>query len=145
MHDDTPGLVPELLVSHLPTSLDFYLGLCGFQIKYARPEEHFAYLCKGRIHLMLDQIDPADANRNWITGEMTHPFGRGINLEMGITDLDAVYQRIQPTPHLYRPMEAKWYRAGDVAIGVRQFLCQDPDGYLLRFQQDIGSNRLPRE
>ena len=28
--------------------------------------------------------------------------------------------------------EEKWYRAGDIEIGVRQFLVQDPDGYLLR-------------
>ena len=34
--------------------------------------------------------------------------------------------------------EEKWYRAGDVEIGVRQFLIQDPDGYLLRLQQEIG-------
>jgi hypothetical protein len=32
----------------------------------------------------------------------------------------------------------KWYRAGDRELGQRQFLVQDPDGYLLRFCQDLG-------
>ena len=39
---------------------------------------------------------------------------------------------------------AKWYRAGDVEIGVRQFLIQDPDGYLVRLQQEIGERPARR-
>ena len=39
--------------------------------------------------------------------------------------------------------EEKWYRAGDVEIGVRQFLVQDPDGYLVRLQEEIGERPLP--
>lgn len=136
MHSDTPALVPELMVRNLDASLAFYLERCRFAIRYARPEQRFAYLAKGGIHLMLDQIG---ANADWITGELAPPFGRGINLEMGIDDLDAVYANLRDTPHLFRPMEEQWYRTGDTETGVRQFLCQDPDGYLLRFQQDIGS------
>ena len=40
--------------------------------------------------------------------------------------------------------EEKWYRAGDVEIGVRQFLVQDPDGYLVRLQEEIGERPLPK-
>jgi hypothetical protein len=35
--------------------------------------------------------------------------------------------------------ETKWYRAGNHEVGVVQFLVQDPDGYLIRFQQSLGS------
>ena len=52
MTSDTPALVPELLVRDLDASLAFYLGLCHFQIRYARMEERFAYLTKGGIHLI---------------------------------------------------------------------------------------------
>lgn len=34
-------------------------------------------------------------------------------------------------------MEEKWYRATDKELGNKQFLVQDPDGYLLRFFQDL--------
>jgi hypothetical protein len=34
--------------------------------------------------------------------------------------------------------EEKWYRTGARETGVRQFLVQDPDGYLLRLQQRLG-------
>lgn len=39
---------------------------------------------------------------------------------------------------LFRPVEENWYRAGDVEIGCREFLVQDPNGYLLPFSENIG-------
>jgi lactoylglutathione lyase len=35
-------------------------------------------------------------------------------------------------------IETKWYRHDDIEHGQTQFLVQDPDGYLLRFMQDLG-------
>ena len=39
---------------------------------------------------------------------------------------------------LFRDVHDAWYRAGNDEGGNRQFLVQDPDGYLLRFAQDLG-------
>ena len=39
--------------------------------------------------------------------------------------------------------ETKWYRTGTTEAGVAQFLVQDPDGYLIRFQASLG--RRPTE
>jgi hypothetical protein len=44
-------------------------------------------------------------------------------------------------PLFEAPSEA-WYRTGDVEGGQREFLVQDPDGYLLRIAQDLG-HRIP--
>ena len=41
------------------------------------------------------------------------------------------------------PVEEMWYRAGEVEIGVRQFIVADPDGYLLRFQSSVGGREAP--
>jgi catechol 2,3-dioxygenase-like lactoylglutathione lyase family enzyme len=57
--------VPELLVTDLATSLDFWVGLCSFRVLYDRPQEGFAYLHRGTAHLMLEQIG---AGRNWVPG-----------------------------------------------------------------------------
>ena len=40
----TAALVPELDVADLEVSLDFYLAVLGFSVRYRRPEEAFAYL-----------------------------------------------------------------------------------------------------
>ena len=34
-------------------------------------------------------------------------------------------------------IEENWYRQDDKLLGNREFLIQDPDGYLLRFFEDI--------
>jgi hypothetical protein len=43
---------------------------------------------------------------------------------------------------LFVPLEERWYRRDDVLLGNRQFLVQDPDGYLLRFFEDLGERPL---
>ena len=125
-----PGLVPELSVTDYEASRHFWCDLVGFSLRYERPEEGFGYLVLGNAHLMLDQINQG---RTWATGALELPLGRGINFEV------TVLQRIMSAgwPIFVEP-EEKWYRAGDIEIGVRQFLVQDPDGYLLRLQQEIG-------
>ena len=37
------------------------------------------------------------------------------------------------------PMQGTWYRRGEIELGDWQFAVQDPDGYLLRFLQSLGS------
>lgn len=131
-----PGLVPELSVTDYEASRHFWCDLIGFSLLYERPEEGFGYLVLGNAHLMLDQINQG---RTWETGALEPPLGRGINFEVQVENLDIAVRRITNAgwPIFVEP-EEKWYRAGDIEIGVRQFLVQDPDGYLLRLQQEIG-------
>ena len=35
-------------------------------------------------------------------------------------------------------MEENWYRQDNKLLGNKEFLVQDPDGYLLRFSEDLG-------
>lgn len=78
-----PALVPELLVTDLGRSLAFWHDVCGFEVRYARPAERFAYIALGSAHLMLEQIG---IGRNWITGPLNSPLGRGINFQINIAD-----------------------------------------------------------
>ena len=131
-----PGLVPELAVTDYEASRRFWCDLVGFSLRYERPEEGFGYLVLGNAHLMLDQINQG---RTWATGMLEAPLGRGINLEIQVAPLDAAWERLtQAQWPIFVEPEEKWYRAGDVEIGVLQFLIQDPDGYLVRLQAEIG-------
>ena len=38
----SPGLVPELLITDLAASLNFWVPPCGFEILHDRPKEGFA-------------------------------------------------------------------------------------------------------
>ena len=129
-------LVPELFCSDIARSLRFYTEVLGFSVLYARPEEHFAYLEREGAELMLDQ----STSRRFLADEPTYPYGRGVNLQIEVSDVDALYQSVSASgATIYLPMEEKWYRANDRLRGNRQFVVLDPDGYLLRFFRDLGS------
>ena len=132
----SPSLVPELLITDLATSLEFWVDLCGFEVLYGRADEGFAYLHLGSAHVMLDQIA---VGRDWVTDTLEHPLGRGVNFEITVPTIDPLLGRLAASDiPLFMDPETKWYDRGDSEIGVRQFLVQDPDGYLLRFSTSLG-------
>jgi catechol 2,3-dioxygenase-like lactoylglutathione lyase family enzyme len=135
-----PRLVPELLVTDIATSLAFWRDVLGFRTLWERSEQGFAYLDRDGAEIMLDQIDPSITDSPWITGSMQRPFGRGINLEIQIDELDTEITRLLAAGVPFRlPPEEKWYRTGAVETGVRQLMILDPDGYLVRLQQVLGN------
>jgi catechol 2,3-dioxygenase-like lactoylglutathione lyase family enzyme len=138
----TTPLTPELCCTDISTSLPFYTEVLGFQIQYQRPEEGFAMLERQGARIMLDEIDPR-SKRAWITAPLEAPFGRGINLQIETDAIDDLYVRVQKSrATIFLPIEEKWYRADNTQLGNRQFIVQDPDGYLLRFFQDLGERKM---
>lgn len=130
-----PALVPELLVSDTAASLRFWCGLCGFTVLYDRPEEGFACIERDGARVMLDR---RDAGRDWVAAPLEKPFGRGINLEIAVADLAPLLAALEAAGWpLFLEAEEKRYRVGAAFARVRQFIVQDPDGYLLRFSQRL--------
>lgn len=130
-------LVPELYCSDFAQSRAFYTDILGFSVLFEREEERFAYLEREGAQLMFEER--TDGPRTWLTAPLEPPYGRGINLQIWTQDVDALYQRVvSHQAMIFLPLEEKWYRRNDVLMGNRQFVVQDPDGYLLRFAQDLG-------
>ena len=126
------AMVPELSVTDLDQSLAFWCDLLGFEIAYRREAAGFAYLQRGPLQIMLCRM-----NGEWETASLERPLGRGINLQMQVDRLEPLVQRLTETGWpLYRPLEEKHYRVGEGWSICREFLVQDPDGYLLRFTAD---------
>jgi catechol 2,3-dioxygenase-like lactoylglutathione lyase family enzyme len=139
-------LTPELYCSNIKTSLLFYTEILGFSIQYQREKDGFAMLERQGSRIMLDEIRKDAVNetdRIWISGPLEAPFGRGINFEIKTSKVDELYDRIQKAGgSIFLPIEEKWYRTSDVEIGNRQFIVLDPDGYMLRFAQDLGERKI---
>ena len=132
------ALVPELTVLDTDKSLAFYTNLLGFEVLFSRPEARFVYLGLGDAQLMLDQYAE---RRGWgETGRLEPPLGRGINLQIEVEKLEPILTRLAEANHpLFIPPEENWYRQDDELHGNREFLVQDPDGYLLRFSEYLGT------
>jgi len=135
------GLVPELYVKDINKTRQFYVGVLGFEVLYERLEDKFIYTQRGDTQMMFEELGES---RAWITADLVYPHGRGINFQIEVESVDQLYKSVEAEgikPFL--PLEDRWYRKDDVYIGNRQFMVQDPDGYLLRFFQDLGSRTLP--
>lgn len=122
------SLIPELSVSNISMSKEFYLSL-GFEVKYERVEDKFCFL-----QLENNQIMIQENNGVWATEDVSYPYGRGINISMAVSDVSSMYDRLKKKGlKLFLDLEVHSYRVDDIEYKDMEFLIQDPDGYLLRF------------
>lgn len=132
------SLIPELSVTDLDKSLEFYTKRLGFKVEYQRPEDRFAFLSLEKNQLMIEQ-----SNGNWQAGKLEHPFGRGLNIQMEVSKVSPLIDSLKKSSiTLFAGPKESWYRKDDNLLGSKEFLVQDPDGYLLRFAEDLGKKDL---
>ncbi len=150
-------LVPEIDVTDLPTSVGFYTDVLGFRVVFERPAERFAYLERDGAELMIQEA--VGPGRRFRTAPLVLPFGRGVNFQLRVDDVDVVYERAAQwaaergrahDAEILVPIEERWYHvdvtepggrwrvAGPTEAGNRQFVLADPDGYLWRPFVDLG-------
>ena len=137
------ALVPEFAVCDWRRSRWFYCEVLGFDCLYDRGDEGFAYLRLGEAELMIDQIG---LGRTFDGGHAPDapPFGRGLNVQIRVPAIRPLLEALERANWpLFLPPEDKWYRTGSVDSGNRQFVVADPDGYLLRFHEDLGERPNP--
>lgn len=128
------ALIPELSVSDFEKSIYFYVKILGFKVEYKREENNFAFLSLNDAQIMIDKV-----NDNWNTGDLKYPYGRGINFQIEVDNISRLLTSLNENNYpIFISPKDNWYRVDDKLYGNREFLIQDPDGYLLRFSQDIG-------
>ena len=130
--------LPEFSVTNLEKSLDFYTT-AGFKIEYDRPENRFAFLSLGKIQIMLQELRE---NEKWELAPLSYPFGNGINFQLDVKNVDKIYTDLKEKYPISFEMEENWYRQDNKLLGSKEFLIQDPDGYLLRFSEDLGEKEV---
>lgn len=124
-------LIPELSVSDIEKSKEFYLML-GFRVMYERQEEKFVFLELNGCQLMIEEN-----NDNWNTGKLEYPYGRGINISMEIKGVEELYKYLKDNNYsTYSEIMYNEYDVDGVKYVDKEFLIQDPDGYLLRFSEE---------
>lgn len=122
------SLIPELSISNIEESKKFYCKL-GFKIVYERKEDKFAFLQLEENQIMIEEI-----NNNWNTGSLEYPFGRGINISMSIKNIEKYYLELKENDiTFFKELMINNYKVDNKIYEDKEFLVQDPDGYLLRF------------
>ncbi len=124
------SLIPELTVSDINKTKEFYIDILGFKIEFERPEDKFVFLSLGGAQMMFEQYH----NDGWNTAELGYPYGRGINFEIGVSDIGELYNKILNAGiEPYRELKTNVYVVDGKETHQREFLIIDYDGYLLRF------------
>ena len=128
-------IIPELSVTNIENSIKFYKTI-GFKIEYERPENKFVFLSLGEIQFMLQEVSDND---KWDVAPLIYPFGNGINFQLEVENVDKIYNLLKENNYkIAFEIEENWYRQDDKLLGNKEFLVQDPNGYLLRFSEDLG-------
>lgn len=131
-------IIPELSVTNLKESLKFYQTV-GFKIEYERVENKFVFLSLGEIQFMLQEISVED---KWNIAPLKYPFGNGVNFQLEVENVDKIYNLLKENNYkIAFEMEENWYRQDNKLLGNKEFLVQDPDGYLIRFSEDLGERK----
>jgi lactoylglutathione lyase len=136
MDMDFLPLLPELYVSDFEKSLRFYVECLGFKLEYQREKPKFGFLSYQGSQLMIQELEPGEKEEE----KLEYPFGRGINFQIETESIREVTEALEEKEYqLERGVKDSWYRVEDTLVGCREILVRDPDGYLLRFSEDLGT------
>lgn len=133
------NLIAEFMVSDYDRTLAFWCGPMGFAPAFTRPAQRLACLTRPEGA----QVMFYERDGDWETGPMVAPFGRGAITQIFVENVDKIADAVRAAgiPFYVAPRE-KWRDWGDRLGGQREFLVQDPDGYLIMVAQRIGERPL---
>jgi hypothetical protein len=70
----------------------------------------------------------------WNVDSLEYPLGRGINISIACSDVEQLYEVVKSNKiKIYRELKETTYLSDGEERAQKEFLIQDPDGYLLRF------------
>jgi uncharacterized glyoxalase superfamily protein PhnB len=128
MPHELKKLTPNLVVSNVDRSAEFYCGVLGFAHGATvrdQPPYLFAIVQSGEVEIFLNAQDAAVAEYPAFGGK---PIGGTLTLFIEVSDVAALYESLKSRVTVVMPLEKKWY-------GVTEFAFEDPDGYIITYAQ----------
>lgn len=84
-------------------------------------------------------LQELEENEKWSIGELKHQYGNGVNFQIEVSNVEKIHDALKTSGYkIAFDIEENWYRQDNKLLGNKEFLIQDPDGYLLRFSEDLG-------
>ena len=121
-------LTPNLIVSDVLRSLEFYRDVLGFTVAVTVPEAEpfvFAIVQSGPVEIFLNAPEPAIAE---YPAFKDRPIGGTFTLFVEVANIALAHATLQDKVRIVMPLEHKWY-------GSTEFAFEDPDGYLITFAE----------
>jgi catechol 2,3-dioxygenase-like lactoylglutathione lyase family enzyme len=125
-------LTPNLLVSNVEQSLEFYEDVLGFRRGMTVPEQSpfvFASVTSGPVEIFLNDRSTASRESPQLQGLAP---GGGNTMFIEVNGIDALHDALAPRVRIVMPIVTQWY-------GIREFAIVDPDGYVMTFAERVGA------
>lgn len=134
------SVIAEMIVLDFAATRAFWTGPMGFAPAFERPAQNLALM----QHPDGAQIMFYERDGDWETGALDAPLGRGAIIQIFVADVAPIHAAFVALNHaFYVPLRDKWRDWGDRLGGQREFLVQDPSGYLVMVAQRLGERPLP--
>lgn len=121
-------LTPNLIVSDVLRTLEFYRDVLGFSVVQTVPDVPpfvFAIVQSGTVEVFLNAQDVAAAEYPLFEGM---PIGGTLTLFVEVVGVRAAYEALRERVRIVMPLETKWY-------GLTEFAFADPDGYVVTYAE----------
>ncbi len=122
MIEDAVAIVP---VRHIPTTMDFYADVLGFERRFVSDDETFAIAVNGDAAVHFLACDDEEALR---------ATANNISIYMWTRHVDRLYALLEP--NLDQLGEGRVRPPFTQPYGMREFHVKDPDGCLLFFGEN---------
>jgi catechol 2,3-dioxygenase-like lactoylglutathione lyase family enzyme len=123
-------LTPNLLVTSVERSLDFYTEVLGFERGMTVPEDSplvFAQVTSGAVEIFLNDVAGAVKEYPVLGGK---PLGTSGTMFVEVEGIRELHAELAPKVTIVMPLITQWY-------GMMEFVIADPDGYLITFAERV--------
>jgi len=121
--DDAVAIVP---VKDMRRTIDFYVGVLGFEALFVADDGRFATVLNGKAAIHFTQTDDATA---------LAATANNISIYLWTTKVDRLYKKLKKL--LDKLPEGRVKPPFNQPYGMREFHVKDPDGCLLFFGESI--------
>ena len=121
-------LTPNLIVSDVQRSIDFYRDVLEFTVTQTVPDQGpfvFAILQRGGVEVFLNAPEPAHAEYPALADARHRRQPDALHPREGHSP---AHEHLKDRVNVVMPLEKKWY-------GPTEFAFTDPDGYVITFAE----------
>ena len=120
------SLTPNLMVTNVNETIDFYIKILNFELLQTVPEEgdlDWGFVKKDEVMLMFQKESSIQEEYPALKGLNT---GGALTLYIRVENVLEWYEKIKDQVNLIKPLNKTFY-------GANEFAIQDPNGFILTF------------